>query len=145
MKRARERERAASHHRNNNNNDNLNWLCCWWHSSVVGWLAALYILPGNFARTHREFVKKQPQHLIIIKEDGMPCARSLNSRCLVRQTWQTLAALLSWVNYDAFLAGPFQQQQQQQQPGLDLLPLPPPPRPSAAATLDLAAGYVPRE
>lgn len=73
----------------------------------------------------------------------MPCARSLNSRCLVRQTWQTLAALLSWVNYDAFLAGPFQQQQQQ--PGLDLLPLPPPPRPSAAATLDLAAGYVPRE
>jgi hypothetical protein len=52
--------------------------------------------------------------------------------------------MLSWVNYDAFLAGPFQQQQQQQ-PGLDLLPLPPPPRPSAAATLDLAAGYVPRE
>lgn len=59
---------------------------------------------------------------------------------LVRQTWQTLAAMLSWVNYDAFLAGPFQQQQ----PGLDLLPLPPL-RPSAAATLDLAAGYVPRE
>lgn len=31
-----------NHHRNNNNNDNLNWLCCWWHGSVVGWLAALY-------------------------------------------------------------------------------------------------------